>query len=133
METRENLLLTRVRAFIEQNLGNPDLRPATIAAHHHMSVRALHLLFRTQPETVAALIRRRRLERCRADLGDPRLRHRTIGEISARWGFRALADFSRAFRAAYGVPPSELRRAAHGLPAVPCATCQAFLRSVPTT
>ncbi|MGA4843503.1 helix-turn-helix domain-containing protein [Streptomyces sp. G45] len=137
VETRESVLLTKVRAFIERHLGDPGLRPAAIAEHHHISVRALHLLFRTQPETVAALIRRRRLERCRADLLDPRLRGRTIGEISARWGFRTLADFSRAFRAAYGLPPSELRRAPQGPAGAVCAPLRTVrpvrsLRSMPS-
>ncbi|MGA6159447.1 helix-turn-helix domain-containing protein [Stenotrophomonas sp. NPDC087984] len=109
VETREHVLLVRINAFIDHNLGDPELRPATVAAHHHISVRTLHLLFRTQPETVSATIRRRRLERCRTDLTDPRLRHRTIGEIAIRWGFRHPADFSRAFRAAYGTAPSDLR------------------------
>ncbi|CAM5724386.1 hypothetical protein SANTM175S_04325 [Streptomyces antimycoticus] len=86
--------------------------PAAIAAHHHVSVRTLHLLFHSEPETVSARIRRRRLEHCHADLTDPRLRRRSISAIAARWGFLRPADFSRAFRAAYGVAPRELRQAA---------------------
>jgi AraC-like DNA-binding protein len=109
VETREQVLLVRVNAFIERNLGDPELRPAAIAAYHHISVRTLHQLFRTHPETVSATIRRRRLERCRTDLVDPRLRHRTIGDTALRWGFRHPADFSRAFRAAYGTSPSDFR------------------------
>ncbi|EDY53391.1 helix-turn-helix domain-containing protein [Streptomyces clavuligerus] len=102
-------LVERISAFIDRRLGDPALGPGGIAAHHHMSVRSLHLLFRGQPETVSAMIRRRRLERCRADLADPRQRSRTITEIAARWGFRHPAQFSRAFRAAYGTAPRELR------------------------
>ncbi|ASQ99574.1 helix-turn-helix domain-containing protein [Streptomyces sp. 11-1-2] len=116
-ETRQQALLARVNAFIDHNLGDPDLGPADIAAHHHLSVRSLHTLFRQQGETVAASIRRRRLERCHADLTDPRLRRRSISAIAARWGFLRPADFSRAFRAAYGVAPRELRQVAlRGLP-----------------
>ncbi|WP_405801576.1 helix-turn-helix domain-containing protein [Streptomyces sp. NBC_01506] len=109
VETREHVLRARVGAFIEHNLGDHDLRPATIASYHHISVRTLHQLFQGQPQKVSAMIRRRRLERCKADLLDPRLRHHTIGDISACWGFRHPADFSRAFRAAYGAPPRDLR------------------------
>ncbi|GAB2926151.1 helix-turn-helix domain-containing protein [Streptomyces mayteni] len=116
-ESHRQALLARIDAFIERNLHDADLRPADLAAHHHISVRTLHELFRERPETVAATIRRRRLEHCRADLADPRLRHRTIGEIALRWGFRHPADFSRSFRAAYGAPPGELRHEAlRGLP-----------------
>ncbi|MFD6189710.1 helix-turn-helix domain-containing protein [Streptomyces sp. NPDC060275] len=43
----------------------------------------------------------------------PRLRHRTIGETAARWGFRHPAAFSRTFREAYGISPTEARTALH--------------------
>ncbi|MER6097802.1 helix-turn-helix domain-containing protein [Streptomyces sp. NPDC001728] len=109
-ETRQQVLRTRVRAFIDHNLSDPELGPAAVAAHRHISVRLLHLLFREEPETVGALIRRLRLERSRADLADPLLGHCGIGEIASRWGFRRQADFSRAFRRAYGMAPSDHRR-----------------------
>jgi AraC-like DNA-binding protein len=60
--------------------------------------------------TVAAWIRHQRLECCRADLTDPRLRGMPVQAIGARWGFRSPADFSRAFRAAHGIPPGDYRR-----------------------
>jgi len=112
-ETRQQVLRARIRAFVDHNLADPALSPGVVAARHHISVRLLHLLFREEPETVGASIRRLRLERSRADLTDPRLGHRSIGEIAARWGFRHPADFSRAFRRAYGMAPSDVRRASH--------------------
>ncbi|WP_234314629.1 helix-turn-helix domain-containing protein [Streptomyces sp. NRRL F-5135] len=108
-EARRTALLARISAFIDHHLTDPLLDPAAIAAHHHISVRTLHHLFRGEPESVAATIRRRRLERCHADLTEPRLHHRTIGETALRWGFRHPADFSRAFRRTYGVSPSEVQ------------------------
>ncbi|GAA1391392.1 helix-turn-helix domain-containing protein [Kitasatospora putterlickiae] len=111
VETREHVLLARADAFIDHNLGDPGLDPAAIAAHLHISVRTLHHAFRARPRTVAATIRRRRLERCREDLTDPRQHRRTIGDIALRRGFRHPADLSRAFRAVYGVTPGELRAA----------------------
>lgn len=111
-ETRKNLLLTRIQAFIEEHLPDSDLTPKAIATHHHLSVRTLHQLFREEPESVATTIRRRRLERARTDLLDPALKHRTIAETAARWGFRNPGDFSRAFRAEFGESPGEARRGA---------------------
>lgn len=111
-ETRQQALRIRIEAFIDYNLARADLTPVDIAAHHHISVRLLHQLFRHQPETIAATIRRRRLDRSRADLADPRLAHMRIGEIAARWGFRHQADFSRAFRLAYGMSPTDFRHTA---------------------
>jgi len=61
---------------------------------------------------VAGWTRQRRMDRCRRDLADPGLAARPIAAIAARWGFSSAADFSRAFRAAHGMPPSEYRRSA---------------------
>jgi AraC-like DNA-binding protein len=108
-ESRQDAMMLRIQAFIDHNLGDPDLSPGMIAATHHISVRTLHKLYETEQEPIAASIRRRRLERCRRDLHDPALSDRPISAIGARWGFPDAAAFSRAFRAAYGLPPGEYR------------------------
>ncbi len=110
-DSQERLLVLRVRAFIEQNLGDLRLDPPTVAAAHHLSVRHLHRLFEHEHTTVAAWIRDRRLERCRADLIDPALRDRPVSAVAARWGLTDPAHFSRLFRRTYGVSPTEHRRA----------------------
>jgi AraC-like DNA-binding protein len=109
-ESRQTALLARIRAYIERRLADPDLYPSTIADAHHISVRYLHKLFESEHTTVAAYIRRRRLERSRQDLLDPALHDRPVGAIGARWGFHSPAHFSRAFRGAYETTPGELRR-----------------------
>jgi AraC-like DNA-binding protein len=111
-EARRRALLARIEAFIEHNLADPDLAPATIAAHHHISVSHLHRLFQSRDRSVAAWIRCQRLQRARAALADPGLRALTVQLIATRSGFRHPADFSRAFRAAYGVPPGDYRQRA---------------------
>jgi AraC-like DNA-binding protein len=108
-ETRQRALLRHVQAHIEERLGDPDLSPGEIAAAHHVSVRYLYKVFETQQTSVAGWIRARRLERCRRDLLDPTLQVRPVSAIAARWGLTNAAHFSRAFRAAYGVPPVEYR------------------------
>jgi AraC-like DNA-binding protein len=76
----------------------------------------LHRLFRQRNggRTVAAWIREQRLERARRDLADPDQRATAVHAIAARWGFRHAADFSRAFRRAYGMPPRDYREATQG-------------------
>lgn len=109
LETRQRVLLMRVRTFIEERLADPDLSPEGIAAAHYVSVRYLYKLFESEQAGVASWIRVRRLERCRRDLLDPAMRHWPVSAIGARWGLVNAAHFSRAFRAAYGLPPSEYR------------------------
>ena len=111
-EARRHALLTAVKGFIQQHLGDSQLSPAAIAAAHHMSLRSLHQLFHEEGLTVAGWIRRRRLECCRRDLSDPELAGRPIAAIAAKWGFSSASDFSRAFRAGHGLPPAQYRRSA---------------------
>lgn len=95
-----------------RNLGDPALTPSAVAAAHHLSTRTLHRIFRHEGTTVAAWIRTRRLEQCRRDLLDQRLRNRPIHAIAARWGFRDAAHFSRAFKTAYDTSPETYRHSA---------------------
>ncbi|MFB4278568.1 helix-turn-helix domain-containing protein [Nonomuraea sp. MTCD27] len=113
-ESRGDALLVRVQGYIERRLGDPALSPGSIAGAHHISLRRLYTLFEGAESGVAGWIRRRRLERCRRDLLDPALRSRPVSAIAARWGLTNPAHFSRAFRAAYGVPPAEFRRLGGG-------------------
>jgi AraC-like DNA-binding protein len=107
-------LLSQVRRYIDDNLGDPELTPTKVAAAHYISARHLHTLFRPEGATVAAWIRARRLERCRRDLRDPAHASRPIAALAARWGFLDAPHFSRLFKAAYGVPPSAYRARALG-------------------
>jgi AraC-like DNA-binding protein len=104
-------LMQRIRGHIDRHLASTDLGPASIAAAHFISTRHLHGLFQEQGTTVSTWIRTRRLEQCRRDLLDPMLGDRPVAAIAARWGFVDAAHFSRAFKTAYGVSPSEYRAA----------------------
>ncbi|MEU6603317.1 helix-turn-helix domain-containing protein [Streptomyces flaveolus] len=109
-ESRHRALYLRIQAFIQQNLGDPELTPDDIAAAHRISTRQLHRLFQGQGLSVSGWIRQCRLEHCRRDLSDPHHNDLPIHAIAARWGLPNAALFSRAFTAAYGMPPSEYRR-----------------------
>ena len=104
-------LMQRIRSHIDRHLASTDLGPATIAAAHYISTRHLHGLFQEQGVTVSTWIRTRRLEQCRRDLLDPMLADRPVAAIAARWGFVDAAHFSRAFKSAFGISPSEYRAA----------------------
>ena len=102
-------LREQIERHIAARLDDPDLGPASIAAAHFVSARQLHRLYAETGESVTRRIRRARLEHARRDLGDRRLADASITHVARRYGFTDLASFSRAFRAAYGISPSEYR------------------------
>ncbi|WP_329527213.1 helix-turn-helix domain-containing protein [Streptomyces sp. NBC_01462] len=118
-ESGRQSLLLHIDTYIQDHLPEPHLSPRVVAAAHHISVSYLHRLFRARETTVTALIRRRRLERAHRDLTDRRLRNVPVHRIASRWGFKDHSAFTRAFRAAYGIPPSDLREPTLGFPAAP--------------
>ncbi|MFF2200819.1 helix-turn-helix domain-containing protein [Streptomyces sp. NPDC058145] len=113
-EPDDSALLPRVQAYIVRHLSDGGLTPDRVAAAHCISTRYLHRLFQRQGLTVASWIKGQRLERCRRDLRDPGLSRLPVHVIGARWGFAQAADFSRAFRAAYGTTPTCFRAGVPG-------------------
>ncbi|MFJ4427586.1 helix-turn-helix domain-containing protein [Streptomyces bobili] len=103
----------RIKSFITENLADPDLTPESIARAHHISVRYLHKLFQDEELTVGRLIQRRRLEKCREELGRGGRPGPGVSAVAQRWGFSHPTQFARAFRAAYGMSPSTWQARAH--------------------
>lgn len=106
--TVRNAHLARIEAFIRSNLRNPKLDPALVARACGLSTRYLHDLFRDMDRTAASWIRDLRLAACRTALEEA-ANSQTAAEIAYRWGFGDQAQFSRAFKARYGLPPGEYR------------------------
>jgi AraC-like DNA-binding protein len=101
--------LTDAKRYIDRHLADPDLSPAKVAAALGISVRALHLLFEPTGGSFARTVLRRRLEECRAALlANPT---RPVTDIAFAWGFGSLSGFYRAFQAAFGLTPGDLRAA----------------------
>jgi AraC-like DNA-binding protein len=109
-DARHRTTLDRVKGYIATHFPDPALRPDEIAAAANISTRYLHKLFEGERQTVALYLRGVRLERARDDLLDPRLTRRSIAGIAHGCGFGDVSGFNRAFKAAYGINPSDLRR-----------------------
>ena len=107
-EAVSGAILARVRRSIDAHLGDPDLGPDLLCRLHGLSRARLYRLF--EPiGGVADYIRRRRLRRAFLDLVSPVERDTRVGAIGYRWGFANEATFSRAFKARFGLSPSEAR------------------------
>lgn len=103
--------LTRIEAYIRRHMNDSALAPDAIARGCGISTRYLHELFRDTNQTLGSWVRDQRLEAARELLDDPSNRQ-TIAEIAYRWGFGDQAQFSRAFKAHFGVPPKDYRERA---------------------
>jgi AraC family transcriptional activator of tynA and feaB len=100
----------RVKAYIEANLGNPDLSVERIAHACSISVRALHRHFAEDPAgSVSRYFWQRRLIRCAEALRDPSQAHRSIAEVCFSYGFSSSSHFGRLFKDRFGVTPVDYR------------------------
>ena len=101
--------IERIRAYIVENLMNPDLGIEEIARGCGISKRYLHDLFRETGTSVGAWVRQQRLSRAKSQLTDP-YDNRPISCVAYDLGFASQAQFSRSFKACFGVAPSDYRR-----------------------
>lgn len=96
-------------AVIDSMLPNPDLSPALVAATANCSRSRLYALYQ-QDGGVASFIKRRRLKATLRDLASPGPRRSSVAETADRHGFRNLSSFSRAFKAEFGMTPTDARQ-----------------------
>jgi AraC-like DNA-binding protein len=115
-EVLADTLLTRVRAYVRQHLTDPDLRPATIAAAHNVSLRHLYKVCAQAGLSLEQWIIGERLRGARDEMLHPESLRRSISMIALRWGFRDPTHFARRFRAEFGMTPSEWRHRSAALP-----------------
>jgi AraC-like DNA-binding protein/quercetin dioxygenase-like cupin family protein len=98
--------------YIEDNLRDPELSPASISSGLRVSPRYMRTVFAPGGEKMSAYILRRRLEECARQIGNPAWNAHTLTEIAFSWGFNSAAHFTRTFRERYGLAPREYRRVA---------------------
>ncbi len=111
LATSDFSTLQKLRRAIEQQLENPKLSVKTLTLEQGISRSAIYRLFEPL-EGVQNYIQRRRLARIYQAITDPANDKMKIGNIAARYGFSNATNFSRAFRTAYGLSPSEARKRA---------------------
>jgi AraC-like DNA-binding protein len=99
-----------ITRFVDAHLGDAELTVQKVAAAFGLSDRYLRLLFENTGESLAAYVKRRRLEESARQLRDPLCRSRTVSEIAFSWGFNSLGSYDRAFKARFDVTPRQYRQ-----------------------
>jgi AraC-like DNA-binding protein len=103
--------LNEIKAYICENLTKHDLSVQSVASHHGLSPRYIHMLFEGEGTTFSTFMREQRLLRARNMLISPRYGGQAISSIAYAAGFGDLSHFHRSFRRRFGASPTELRLA----------------------
>jgi AraC-like DNA-binding protein len=93
--------------YIDAHLGNARLGPDEIADAAHISRASLYRRLAAEGGIRAVLLKRRLDEAIRLMLEDND--EHSLKEIVRRCGFAGTSQFSRAFRARFGMPPRQYR------------------------
>jgi AraC-like DNA-binding protein len=106
----EQTLITQIRVYVHQHLRDPALNADSVAVALAVSRRHLFRVCTNADFSLEQYIIGKRLENIKSDLASPIGRSRTIGAVAYSWGFKDPTHFTRRFRAAYGLLPSDWRR-----------------------
>jgi AraC-like DNA-binding protein len=101
--------LARIKQYVLANLNDPELTVRKVSERLKISPSHIHRVFLTEHETFGEWLWTQRLAACRAALeksGDTR---QSISQIAFGHGFSNSSHFSRAFKARFGISPSEAR------------------------
>lgn len=107
---RQDAVVLTIDAYIRRHLADVRLSHSSVATAHHMSERTLHRLFEASGQSVTELIRTYRLDGVMADLRSASSASDTINQVAARWGLHDMPHLTRAFRARFGMTPSQARQ-----------------------
>jgi AraC-like DNA-binding protein len=107
-------LRERVKQYISNHLGDPELSIAKLASVTHCTKRYLHMVFESERVSLSDYILERRLDRCRQDFLDPGCAHKSITDIAYSWGFNNSNHFSRCFKRVFGTSPRRFRSESAG-------------------
>lgn len=105
-------LATRIEEHVTSRLSDPELSARSIAASFSISERYVYSILARRGIDLGDLIRTHRLQQAIRMLEDPHVAGIRIAAVAYRCGFSDHAHFSRAFRAHFGITPSEWRRTA---------------------
>lgn len=96
-----------IRKYIEANLGDQTLLPAKICSVFNLSRATLYRMFEADGG-VRRYIQDRRLHVAVWDLADSGIKRGRLTHVADKWGFSSNANFNRAVKQAFTMPPGAL-------------------------
>lgn len=111
-----SLRYDRVKAYVLENLRDPELSIGKISQRLGITASTLHRVWEHESDSLTNWIWAMRLKGAEQDLRRLACTSTTITEIAYHWGFSSSAHFSRTFRQHFGVPPKEARARMRVLP-----------------
>lgn len=96
-----------IRKYIESNLGDQTLLPSKICNVFNLSRATLYRMFEADGG-VRRYIQDRRLHVAIWDLADGGIKRGRLTHLSEKWGFSSNANFNRAVKQAFSMPPGSL-------------------------
>lgn len=96
-----------IRKFIDTHLDDPNLGPLQICELFNMSRATLYRMFE-EDGGVRRRIQDRRLHSAMWDLATEGVRRGRLSQVAERWGFSSDANFNRAVKQSFGMPPGAL-------------------------
>ena len=114
LEEQDGIGAARLAAIlrtISNQLTDPRLSAAAIAAQLGITPRYVHILLERSGRTFTQHVLQMRLEEAEARLSDDTDQRRKIADIAMEVGFSDLSHFNRAFRRHFGDTPSGMRAA----------------------
>lgn len=111
ISARDRQLIENLRAWLEANHGDPDIKVSDMAQAVMLDIRTLQRKLKALlGQTPASLLQDIRLERAREMLRD---KERSIKDIAVTCGFSSPQAFSKVFGQFAGLSPSQWRKQAH--------------------
>jgi AraC-like DNA-binding protein len=101
--------LNAIKAYVGENLAEPDLSAQSTAAHYGLTPRYIQMLFEGEGTTFSTFVREQRLLWAHNMLRSPRYAGHAISSIAYAVGFGDLSHFNRSFRSSFGASPKEIR------------------------
>ena len=100
------LLRRQLDEWIDKHVSLGPMTVSDIAAAHYVSERTVQRVYAQNADTVTGVIRRRRIQKARAELIST---DHSIAAVAARSGYFDSSHFAREFRHHYGTTPRECR------------------------